>query len=348
MGLIYEEIHKLDCDYLAITDKLVSKNVRFNDSSSNHLAVYDNSGKKVFWINDEGCSIKAQNCATELDDVIGFPKIKDGLLYASGTNLDFLKNISLGNLDCSFIKVENLEVEHLAIQNMTLPSLSAISIKNNILSTDKITSNEANIKLINNDKLVAQDISSGNITTYSLNVVNFEPNDISSNNIKCEELQSAHAGISILETQQLLARELTIGEVGNIKLLNCQYGNVESLNCADASFVCLYANQIKLPTTYFGSLKEPLTLNAIDCSFLDCNNEMGVIRIYNKVVDSTPQNKIELVNIPEGDYSVETKCYNQFINVSYNLCKVDDKNYLFSKFNENPKDLVVEIVLMPN
>jgi hypothetical protein len=356
MGIVYQEVNKLDCHDLEINNKLVSKNVTINDQD-NHLVVYDNSGKKIFWINDDGCSIKAQDKVIELDDVIGFPKLQDGLLCVSANNLDFVTDISLGKLQAKNIDVDMLAVKNLEIKNITLPSIDADSIINKILTTDKITSAEADIKLLNNHTLVSNDISSNHINTYSLNVEVFEPIDVSACNIKTnkveaeegliKEFQSAHAGIVILESKHVMANELKIIDLANIKLLNCEEANIEYLNVVDASFITLYADKIRQPKAFFGSLEEPMKLNMVDCPQLDCNNEQGIIHITNEIRNSTPQNKIQLINIPDQDYSITTICHNQFINVNYNICKVNDATYLYTKFNEVVKDLVVEIIMKP-
>lgn len=356
MGIVYQEVNKLDCHDLEINNKLVSKNVTINDQD-NHLVVYDNSGKKIFWINDDGCSIKAQDKVIELDDVIGFPKLQDGLLCVSANNLDFVTDISLGKLQAKNIDVDMLAVKNLEIKNITLPSIDADSIINKILTTDKINSDEATIKLLNNDTLVSNDISSNYIKTYKLDVEVFEPNDISACNIKTnkveaeealiKELQSAHAGIVILETKQMLVQELKIADVANIKVLNNEEAHIEYLNVADASFITLFANKITQPKAFFGSLEEPMKLNMVQNPVLDCNNEQGIIHIVNSIVNKTPQNKVQLINIPDQDYSITTICHNQFINVNYNICKVNDATYLYTKFNEVVNDLVVEIIMKP-
>ena len=90
-----------------------------------------------------------------------------------------------------------------------------------------------------------------------------------------------------------------------------------------------------------------MKLNMVDCPQLDCNNESGIIYIVNSIVNKTPQNKIQLINIPDQDYSITTICHNQFINVNYNICKVNGATYLYTKFNEVVKDLVVEIIMKP-
>ena len=356
MGIAYQEVNQIDCHNLEIINKLVSKNVTINDQD-NHLVVYDNSGKKIFWINDDGCSIKAQDKVIELDDVIGFPKLQDGMLIAGDGKLDFVTDISLAKIEAKNIDVDNLAVKNIEIKNITLASLDADSIINKILSTDKITTDQASIKLLNNDKLISNDISSNYIKTYKLDVELFETDDISgcsikTNKLECEEglikeLQSAHAGIVILETKQLLAQELKIADVANIKLLNCEEANIEYLNVADASFITLHANKITQPVDYFGSLKEPMRLNMIDKPILDCNNSSAIIHITNSIVNKTPQNKIQLINIPDQDYIITTICHNQFINVNYNICKMNGTTYLYTKFNELPKDLIVEIILKP-
>ena len=356
MGIGYQEVNKIDCHNLEIINKLVSKNVTINDQD-NHLVVYDNSGKKIFWINDDGCSIKAQDKVIELDDVIGFPKLQDGLLNSIDGKLDFVKDISLAKIEAKNIDVDMLAVKKIEIKNITLASIDADSIINKILTTDKITSAKADIKLLSNDKLVSNDISSNYIKTYKLDVEVFEPNDISASNIKTnkveaeegliKEFQSAHAGIVILESKHVMANELKIIDVANIKLLNCEEANVEYLNVADASFITLHANKIIQPKAFFGSLKEPMKLNMVQNPTLNCNNEQGIIHITNEIRDKTPQNKIQLTNIPDQDYSITTICHNQFINVNYNICKIGGVTYLYTKFNEVVKDLVVEIILKP-
>jgi len=356
MALTYQEIYKLDCNDLEINNKLISKNVSINDED-NYLAVHDNSGKKIFWINNDGCSIKAQDKVIELDDVIGFPKLQDGMLIAGDGKLDFVTDISLGKLQAKNIDVDMLAVKNIEIKNITLASIEADSIINKILTTDKITTGQADIKLLNNDKLVSNDISSNYIKTYKLDVEVFEPNDISAgsiiaNKLECEEglikeLQSAHAGIVILETKQMLVQELKIADVANIKLLNNEEANIEYLNVADASFVSLYADKIIQPKAFFGSLEEPMKLNMVQNPVLDCNNEQGIIHITNSIVNKTPQNKVQLINIPDNDYAITTICHNQFINVNYNICKIGGATYLYTKFNEVVKDLVVEIILKP-
>ena len=85
----------------------------------------------------------------------------------------------------------------------------------------------------------------------------------------------------------------------------------------------------------------------IENPILDCNNSSGIIHITNSIVNKTPQNKIQLINIPDQDYSITTICHNQFIGVNYNICKIGGAIYLYTKFNELPKDLIVEIILKP-
>ena len=104
-------------------------------------------------------------------------------------------------------------------------------------------------------------------------------------------------------------------------------------------------HKIIKPFSTFGTLDEPMCLNMINNNYLDCNNEQNNIIIYNKIPEKTPQNKFELINIPDADYNVIVKCHNQFINVQYNICEVDGKKWLFTKFKDLPLNLIVEIIL---
>ena len=136
-----------------------------------------------------------------------------------------------------------------------------------------------------------------------------------------------------LECKNISSHNLDIIETANIKLLNVEESIISDVNICNAEIKILKVDKIIKPFGTFGSLEEPLNLNMIDNKFLDCNNEQNNIVIYNKIVDKSPQNKFELINIPDADYNVIVKCHNQFINVQYNICEVDGKKWLFTKFN---------------
>ena len=142
-----------------------------------------------------------------------------------------------------------------------------------------------------------------------------------------------------------MAHNLDIIETANIKVLNNEEAHVADLNVCNAEIKILKVDKLIKPLTELGSREEPLNLNMIDNPFLDCNNDENNIKIWNKIVNKTTENKFELINLPDGDYKVYTKSHNQFINVDYNICEVDSKKYLFSKFKEFPINLVVEIIL---
>ena len=68
---LYEKINKLDTDNITISNTLKSKNVKINDEK-NYLVINDNSGNKIFWINEKGCSVKALDKSIELCDNCGY------------------------------------------------------------------------------------------------------------------------------------------------------------------------------------------------------------------------------------------------------------------------------------
>lgn len=351
---LYEKINKLDTDNITISNTLKSKNVKINDEK-NHLVVYDNSGNKIFWINEEGCSIKALDKSIELCDVLGFPKLQDGLLCVNDNELNFKKDINLDKLSVIDSSIKNLEVKNLNIKDLKLPILSSDSILNKILNSDNINAIEAKITNLKSDNLESKDILTDHINTKTFNVDIFNSKEINTDNIisntininngKFQELEADDAGIVKLECKNILSHNLDIIETANIKLLNVEESIIADLNVCNADIKILKVDKIIKSFTTFGSLEEPLNLNMIDNKILDCNNEQNNIVIYNKIVDKTPQNKFELINIPDADYNVIVKCHNQIINVQYNICEVDGKKWLFTKFKDLPLNLIVEIIL---
>jgi len=351
---LYEKINKLDTDNINIFNTLKSKNVKINDEK-NHLVVNDNSGNKIFWINEEGCSIKALDKSIELTDVLGFPKLQDGLLCVNDNELNFKKDINLDKLSVIDSSIKNLEVKNLNIKDLKLPILSSDSILNKILNSDNINAIDAKITNLKSDNLESKDILTDHINTKTFNVEIFNSKEINTDNIisntlninkgKFEELEADDAGIVKLECKNISSHNLDIIETANIKLLNVEEAIIADLNVCNADIKILKVDKIIKSFGTFGSLEEPLNLNMIDNKFLDCNNEQNNIVIYNKIVDKTPQNKFELINIPDADYNVIVKCHNQFINVQYNICEVDGKKWLFTKFKDLPLNLIVEIIL---
>jgi len=138
---------------------------------------------------------------------------------------------------------------------------------------------------------------------------------------------------------------MNILETGNIKVLNNEVAQIGELDVCNAKIEILKVNKIIKSVTEYGSLEQPKILNMVDNGLLDCNNDENNIKIYNKINDKTPENKFELIGLPDGDYKVITKCHNQFVNINYNICVVGDKKYLYCKFKELPNNLMVEILL---
>lgn len=351
---LFEKIDKLDTNNITIFNTLKSKNVKINDEN-NYLVVNDNNGNKLFWINEDGCSIKALEKTMELCDVLGFPALQNGLLICNDNELSFKKDINLDKLSVIDSSIKNLEVKNLSIKELKLSILSSDSILNKILNSDNINAIEAKIINLKNDKLESKDILTDHINTKTLHVDIFNSKEINTGNLisntlninkgKFEELEAEHVGILKLECKNILSHNLDIIETANIKLLNVEESIIADLNVCNADIKILKVDKIIKPFTTFGTLQEPMYLNMINNNYLDCNNEQNNIIIYNKIVDKTPQNKFQLKNIPDANYNVIVKCHNQFINVQYNICEVDGTKWLFTKFNDLPLNLIVEIIL---
>ena len=161
------------------------------------------------------------------------------------------------------------------------------------------------------EKLSSQEITSEHINSDTLKVKLFNPEEVKTKSILSEEgniksFQAEQAGISKLECSSIMSHNLDIIETANIKVLNNEEAHIADLNVCNAEIQILKVNKIIKSVTEHGSSLEPLKLNMIDNSSLDCNNDENDIKIYNKIVDKTPQNKFELINLPEGDYRVIT------------------------------------------
>ena len=321
---------------------------------TNNLEVFKN-GKKVFWIDENGANIKELERTTELNDVVGFPSITDGLLVGKDNKLEFTKDLEITNLKADAVSINAIETKKITADVANAVTSNSNSVLCKVANADKLISNEAKITNLDTNKLNTKSLTTDDLKCENLDCDNFKPTDIETDNllskhINTEELnagslQAREAGIANLEAQNILTQHMDIIETANIKVLNNEEAVINELKVSNAHIDNLKYNKIVKNIKSFGSVEEPLNLNVVDTKYLHINNEQGSLKIYNKIVDKTIQNKIELINLPEGDYIVNTICHNQFINVRYNLCQVDGKTYLFTKFGENPSNLIVEIII---
>tara|TARA_R110002049_G_C9114539_1_gene557978 strand:- start:603 stop:1676 length:1074 start_codon:yes stop_codon:yes gene_type:complete len=356
MGVTFERFNTIETNKITINNLLETKNVKLNDGD-NHLVITNNEGQKLFWVDNSGANITCLDKAVFLEDVVGFPKLEEGLLSCDNNKLSFKKDLILNKLNVIDSHIENLLVDKLTLKNLSLPTLSSNSILNKILNSDSINSVDAKIININNDNLISKNITADDIKCKTINVELFTPNEINTDNLisntlivnkgKFNELEADEAGIVKLECKNIMSHNLDIIEIANIKLINSEESYINDLKACNADIKILNVNKIIKPLSTFGSLTEPLKLNMIDTTELDCNNEQNNILIYNEIVNDTLQNKFKLINLANNNYNIITKCHNQFINVNYNLCQINNEQFLFCKFIEKPKNLILEIILEP-
>jgi hypothetical protein len=350
----FQDFQKLEVDNLHLVNKLISKNVLINDGN-NFLTIKNNNGKNVFWVDDSGCNIVALDKAVLIEDVIGFPNLEKGILQVINNNLIFSNNLDILNLDVSNANINNLKLNNLDLDKLNLQVLSSDSILNKILNSDNINSNDAKITNLINNNLTTKNIETEHINTKTLNVEIFSPKEINTDNLisntininkaEINELKVLDVGIDNLECKKILAHNVDIIETANIKLLNNEEAYIDNLIGCNAEIKILKVHNIIKPLSLFGSLTEPLNLNMAINTSLDLNNEEGNIKIFNKIIKNTPQNKFELINLANNEYNVITKVHNGFNNINYNICLVDGKKWLFTKINELKNDIIVEIHL---
>jgi len=355
MGItLFQDFKDIETETIKINNKLESKNIKFNDGDD-YLAVYNNSNKKIFWIDEDGANIKELEKSLDLNDIKGFPILKDGLLICNDNKLDFSKDLNLNNLKADTTNSNSIETRKITADVANVTTSNSNSILCKVANADKIIANEAKITNLNSDEINSKLIKADDLICKKLECDEFKPTDIESDNIlskhinseeiNVNSLQSKDAGIANLETQNILTHRADIIEVANIKVLNNEEGNVDNMNINNATINNLKYNKMIKNVKSYGSLESPLHLNNLDNKILDINNELGSLKIFNKIDNKCPQNRFELINLPEGDYQVNTICHNQFINVRYNLCKINNKIYLFTEFNRLPENLIVEIIL---
>jgi len=350
----YGNFIDLECDGITIKKKINLNNVKINDNDD-YLAVYNKSNKKIFWINEDGANIKELEKSLDLNDILGFPELKDGLLVCNDDNLSFSKDLNLSNLKVYNSILNFIESKKINADVVDSTTLNTNSILSKVLNTDNILTKEAKINNLNNEKINSKLINVDDLKAVKLECDEFKPTDIETDNIlskhinseeiNVNSIQAKEAGISNLESQNILTQRIDILEIANIKLLNNEDSNIDNLNVNNATINNLKYNKMIKNIKLFGSLEEPLILNNIENKILDINNELGSLKIFNRIHNKSPQNRFKLINLPNGDYIVNTICHNQFINVRYNLCKVNNETYLFTEFNRPTENLIVEIIL---
>jgi len=350
----FQDFQNLEVDDLYLVKKLISKNVLINDGN-NYLTIKNNEGKNIFWVDNSGSNIVALDKAVLIEDVVGFPTLEKGILQVTDNNLKISNNLDISNLNVLNAKIDNLKLNNLDLDKLNLQVLSSDSILNKILNSDNINSNDAKISNLINNNLTTINIETEHIRTKTLNVEVFSPNEINTDNLisntlninkaEINELKSVNVGIDNLECKKIMAHNVDIIETANIKLLNNEEAYIDNLIGCNAEIKILKVHNIIKPLSIFGSLNEPLNLNMAINPSLDLNNEEGNIKIFNKLVANSPQNKFELINLPNNEYNVITKVYNGFNNINYNICIVEGKKWLFTKINDLKNDIIVEILL---
>ncbi len=350
----FQDFQNLEVDDLYLVKKLISKNVLINDGN-NYLTIKNNEGKNIFWVDNSGSNIVALDKAVLIEDVVGFPTLEKGILQVTDNNLKISNNLDISNLNVLNAKIDNLKLNNLDLDKLNLQVLSSDSILNKILNSDNINSNDAKISNLINNNLTTKNIETEHIRTKTLNVEVFSPNEINTDNLisntlninkaEINELKSVNVGIDNLECKKIMAHNVDIIETANIKLLNNEEAYIDNLIGCNAEIKILKVHNIIKPLSIFGSLNEPLNLNMAINPSLDLNNEEGNIKIFNKLVANSPQNKFELINLPNNEYNVITKVYNGFNNINYNICIVEGKKWLFTKINDLKNDIIVEILL---
>lgn len=350
----FQDFQNLEVDDLYLVKKLISKNVLINDGN-NYLTIKNNEGKNIFWVDNSGSNIVALDKAVLIEDIVGFPTLEKGILQVTDNNLKISNNLDISNLNVLNAKIDNLKLNNLDLDKLNLQVLSSDSILNKILNSDNINSNDAKISNLINNNLTTKNIETEHIKTKTLNVEVFSPNEINTDNLisntlninkaEINELKSVDVGFDNLECKKILVHNVDIIETANIKLLNNEEAYIDNLIGCNAEIKILKVHNIIKPLSIFGSFNEPLNLNMAINPSLDLNNEEGNIKIFNKLVANSPQNKFELKNLPNNEYNVITKVHNGFNNINYNICIVDGKKWLFTKINDLKNDIIVEILL---
>lgn len=357
MGKInFEEFYKVDVEDLIIRNKLLHSNVSINEND-NYLVVKNNEGKKLFWVDNSGANITSLDKAVLIEDVVGFPKLNEGVLNVINNKLEFNKELNLDKINAIESNINKLNVDDLKIKKIiNLSLLSSDSILNKILSTDELKAKEANIIDLKSDKLTSDDIKTKHISSKTLNVELFNPNEINSNNLisneidinkaKINELQLNDGGIKNLECENIKTKKIDIIENANISVLNNTEANIDTLYSCNSEIQILKVYNLIKEIVIFGTIEEPKFLNNYSINTLDVNNEQNNIKIFNKIDNDTPENKFKLLNLPSHKrYKISTIPHNQLINIDYNICVINNEFWLYTRFNKSPKNLIVEIIL---
>jgi len=353
----FGEFKQLQCENLTASQSLTTKNVSFNEGDK-FLNVKDNNGKSIFYVNSQGASINKIERNVSLENIEDFPDLKVGVLRMQKNRLHFSKYLELDELEVESANINNLEVLNLKLNKLNLPTLNADNITNLNLQTKSINTDEAKITNLTTNELsskriITEDIKTNTLSFNDLKIEKMNTKEVLTTTISSTELTSKKAnfdslvsddaGIAKLECKNIMVQNIDIIESANVKVLNNEEAYIADAHIAEAEIKILKVDKINKPCAEFGSLKKPLELNIVHNPVLDVNNEQNNIKIYNSITNKTPQNKFELINLPDANYNISVICHNQAINVVYNLCKINDKTYIHSRFSELPKDLVVEI-----
>jgi hypothetical protein len=320
------------------TEHLENKKVII-DNTETPLKIKNNKGDIVFWVDENGASVKQIETKYNFTDLLDTPSvIEDGIMLVENEKILFKNDLKANSL-----KVKNLQSDEITTKKLNLDNINNNNIVTKSLLADKITCDDLSVislllkNLILDDieakKINSNDIKSDNLSSKKIHANNIIADDLNTNSLKCE-----------LSNHNKLSSKLVNSEKSVVKEFDCDKAKIDNLDVNNLNIDELKLKKIIVDDIdilnnklhEYGSLNEPLLLALTQINKLkleDGNNH----KIYIKIIEKIVTQSFNIENLPKntklswelhGDNIVNTSLNhnNNTSRININFSKKADAN----------------------
>jgi len=309
------------------TDSLENNKVSL-DNSDTPLKVKNNKGEVVFWVDNDGASIKQLETKTKFVELLDTPDtLNDGILTVDNNNFKFTKDLNANSLNAKNINCEQITTSLFKTENINLVSLVAKSVLGNKITCDDINTASLLATKIHNENLESNNIKCKKlfVDDLSLKDIHFSElhgeksylNNASINNASIDKFNSNNSNIKNLEVSNATVNSLKVNDI-----------NLDEINLKKATIDKLLVNDLQLLNDklhVYGSLDNPLLLASTKQKSLKLNNGKSH-KIYIKLIENIIVQTFSIENLPEHP-KLSNELYGENV-VNTMLCHTNNNNLI--------------------
>ena len=286
-------------------------------SKDRYINVKDNTGKDVFWVDENGANISSLETKT---DFVSLTDTTDKL--GDNNSVVVVKDtINGGDVNKKLNFTKDLEIESLKTKNIKCEKCNIKSINTDILVGKSVLGDNATIDKIHSDEIVGVSIKTGDLIAKKLKCDNFKTDLLEVINNKCERIIAEEIQNDTIISKNINGEKANIGELEsqNVHIINLQAnqtnggngnfdkGSFNELETVKFSAIHLKSLDAKineleverLITKYqeYGTFNEPLFLAITRDKSIELNSPQNYHKIITRVPVGVKTQSFTLENI---------------------------------------------------